>query len=334
MPLRLSRRQFLKLGGAAALAGTARGLGSPSPVAASSHLGLGRVTRAIEVFAEPSFAARVERLYYSNAVLGLLEKAVGDPPKSHNRTWFRTEDGWVHSAQIQPVRNELNDPVLDIPPTGFLAEVTVPVTDAWHDGDSATHRAYEFYYATTHWVDQLVTDRQGVAWYRVLDDRYQVYYFVEAAHLRRIPADELTPLEPEAGQKRIEISLARQRLTAYVNARRVFSARIATGRAGVETPSGVFKVERKRPSRHMAANDGGGNGFDLPGVPWVSYFYWTGVALHGTYWHNDYGAPRSRGCVNLTPDDAKWLYRWTMPLVASDEQTVRDENGTQVLVLD
>jgi len=82
----------------------------------------------------------------------------------------------------------------------------------------------------------------------------------------------------------------------------------------------------------VAASDGGGSGFDLPGVPWVSYFYWTGVAFHGTYWHNDFGRPRSRGCVNLAPADAKWIYRWTLPVVPPSEVYVRDKNGTEVVV--
>lgn len=332
MPRGFTRRQFLQLGAAALAASAAPG--RARPVRASSDVRLGRVTRALQAYAEPSFSAALTRIYYTNTVLALWEEAMGDPPQGHNRTWFRTDEGWVHSAQIQPVRDELNDPVLAVPEDGFLAEVTVPVTDAWHNEGSGAHREYQFYFASTHWVDQAVTDRQGLAWYRVLDDRYQVYYFVQAAHLRRVPEDELTPLEPEAGRKRIEISRAAQRLTAFVNRREVFSARIATGRPGVETPSGTFKVERKRPSRHMAANDGGGNGFDLPGVPWVAYFFWTGVALHGTYWHNDYGAPRSRGCVNLTPEDAKWLYRWTLPHVPPGQQATRDANGTQVLVVD
>ena len=56
-------------------------------------------------------------------------------------------------------------------------------------------------------------------------------------------------------------------------------------------------------------------GYDLPGVPWCSFFTGTGVAFHGTYWHNDYGRPRSHGCVNLPSMDAKFIYRWTMPVV-------------------
>jgi lipoprotein-anchoring transpeptidase ErfK/SrfK len=55
--------------------------------------------------------------------------------------------------------------------------------------------------------------------------------------------------------------------------------------------------------------------YDLPGVPWVSFFTGTGVAFHGTYWHNDYGRPLSRGCVNLRSEDAKFIYRWTKPVV-------------------
>ncbi len=62
------------------------------------------------------------------------------------------------------------------------------------------------------------------------------------------------------------------------------------------------------------------NIYDLPGVPWVSFFIETGIALHGTYWHNDYGRPRSRSCVNLTPGDAKFIYRWTRPEVPPDTQ--------------
>jgi lipoprotein-anchoring transpeptidase ErfK/SrfK len=53
--------------------------------------------------------------------------------------------------------------------------------------------------------------------------------------------------------------------------------------------------------------------YELPGVPWVSYFHKTGVAFHGTYWHDNFGRMMSHGCVNMRPDEAKWLFRWTMP---------------------
>jgi lipoprotein-anchoring transpeptidase ErfK/SrfK len=52
-----------------------------------------------------------------------------------------------------------------------------------------------------------------------------------------------------------------------------------------------------------------GPGYDLPGVPWVMYFY-SGYAIHGAYWHNNFGAPMSHGCVNMTPGEAQILYNW------------------------
>jgi hypothetical protein len=57
-----------------------------------------------------------------------------------------------------------------------------------------------------------------------------------------------------------------------------------------------------------------------------------GIALHGTYWHNDYGYPRSGGCINLTPADAQWVYRWTLPVIPHDKRYVYDRNGTAVMV--
>jgi lipoprotein-anchoring transpeptidase ErfK/SrfK len=79
---------------------------------------------------------------------------------------------------------------------------------------------------------------------------------------------------------------------------------------------------------------GAGRGFDLPGVPWVTFFTSTGVSFHGTYWHNDYGTPRSHGCVNLLPEDAKFLYRWTNPVVPADTPYLHQPGtGTRVEIV-
>jgi len=52
-----------------------------------------------------------------------------------------------------------------------------------------------------------------------------------------------------------------------------------------------------------------GPGYNLPNVPWVMYFY-DGYAIHGTYWHHNFGHPMSHGCINMTIPDAHWLYNW------------------------
>ncbi len=331
MAYAIPRRDFLKVAALAAL-----GLVVDVPhraQATEAVLALGRVTNSsLRAYDRPSFKSKARSKGYGvDTLINVYEEKVdGDPGPSQNPLWWRTNEGWVHSSLVQPVRNEPNQPILEIPKDGFLAEMTIPFTEAWRNDDGNPKKVYRFYYASTHWVDQVVTDKKGRVWYRVLDDRYKVYYFVLAESLRRVNDDELTPISPAVTDKLIEVDLKRQNLTAYENGALALTVRVSTGRQGVATPSGEFKVEQKRPSRHMAASDG--NGFDLPGVPWVSYIYWTGVALHGTYWHNDYGTPRSRGCINLTPADAKWLYRWTLPIVPPGEDYVRASEGTRVVV--
>ena len=119
--------------------------------------------------------------------------------------------------------------------------------------------------------------------------------------------------------------LAEQRLAYYTELYR-------SGRW--TTPIGQFITSYKRPTRHMAAGDIASNGFDLPGVPWVLYITKSGISFHGTYWHNDYGRPRSHGCINLTPQASKWLYRWTMPTVKPGKQFAYEYFGTAVHIFE
>jgi lipoprotein-anchoring transpeptidase ErfK/SrfK len=124
-------------------------------------------------------------------------------------------------------------------------------------------------------------------------------------------------------RKRIEVDLKQQIATAYEGDKPVFSARVATGtsfrladgtvQSFITTP-GAHRIFEKRPSRRMIGGRAGDSDhYDLPGISWVSYFTRSRIAFHGTYWHNDYGRPRSHGCVNMLPEDAHWVYRWTTP---------------------
>ena len=225
----------------------------------------------------------------------------------------------------------MNEPILDIPKGGFLAEVTVPITQAWVKKRNELVRTYRFYYGSTHWVDFAIVDEFGAAWYRVYDDREEKYYFALAEHFRPIPPEELNPTSLDVADKRIEIYLAEQVLTAYENGREVFTTLVSTGAGNTETPIGEFRIERKRPSRHMAATEG--NGFDLPAVPWVCFISWTGVSIHGTYWHNNFGHTMSHGCINLTTEAAKWIYRWTLPVVPPEQVFLeKSVYGTPVII--
>jgi hypothetical protein len=106
------------------------------------------------------------------------------------------------------------------------------------------------------------------------------------------------------GTKWIELDLSDQMLTAYEGQTPVFSALVSTGIPGLPTPQGEYAIYRKVRSQVMS-----GSGYYLPNVEYVSYFY-KGYAIHGTYWHNNFGHPMSHGCVNMTNSDAMWIYEW------------------------
>jgi len=112
------------------------------------------------------------------------------------------------------------------------------------------------------------------------------------------------PLATALGEKRIELDLSEQHLTAFEGDTEVLSAPVSTGIARYPTPPGEYKIIRKVRLQVMT-----GPGYYLPNVEWVSYFL-AGYAVHGTYWHSNFGQPMSHGCVNMTNEDAKWIYSW------------------------
>jgi len=79
-----------------------------------------------------------------------------------------------------------------------------------------------------------------------------------------------------------------------------------------------------------------GAGWDTMGIGWTSLFVGQGVAIHSTFWHNDFGTPKSHGCVNVLPDDAKWIFRWTTPIVQYDPGDVTNNTyeGTRIEVVE
>ncbi len=107
----------------------------------------------------------------------------------------------------------------------------------------------------------------------------------------------------------IEINLSAQHLVAWEGDVPVYETAVSTGRAGFETPAGGYRIERKFAAQDLAGSLGGEEWY-VPGVPHVMYFTDRGHALHGTYWHDNFGAPMSHGCVNLPLAVAAWLYDW------------------------
>ncbi len=109
---------------------------------------------------------------------------------------------------------------------------------------------------------------------------------------------------PADGKRWIEVDLSKQTLTAWQGDVAVMHTTVSTGKASTPTVVGTFHILTKYDSQEMT-----GDGYDLPGVPWVMYFY-QGYAIHGAYWHMSFGTPLSHGCVNMHISDAQALYQW------------------------
>jgi hypothetical protein len=106
------------------------------------------------------------------------------------------------------------------------------------------------------------------------------------------------------GRRWVQVDISDQTLTAWQGDTVVLKTKVSTGKPGWRTLPGTFNVYVKYPQTRMT-----GPGYDTPNVPWTMYYY-QGFAIHGAYWHNNFGTPVSHGCVNLPVETAKMLFDW------------------------
>jgi lipoprotein-anchoring transpeptidase ErfK/SrfK len=229
-------------------------------------------------------------------------------------------------------------------------EVTVPYVDLqlanppgrspWLDYTSTPR----LYYSQVMWVDQIKTGGQGQTLYRV-SDRYGSfgdYFWADAQAFHQLQPAEISPINPEVTDKLVVVDLTYQTLACLEGNSEVYFCRVSTGpklnsksKSGGEwaTPLGKHTIWRKLIAVHMTGGTTGG-GYDLPGIGWTTLFASKGMAIHATFWHNSFGTPQSHGCVNCKPEDARWVFRWTLPVVPAEpgDITQSGQGSTKVLV--
>ena len=328
----ITRKNFLKLS-MLGLLGAGFTPGSSLPGTKMTRGIIGRIAaddKVVHIYKEPDYDSEIVRntsfdelvhLYYE------LEIQDGDHPLAY---WYRVWGGYLPGVYVQHTRYRLNKPADNILECGNLAEITVPYTEAYKFNEyQGWKKKYRLYYETTHWITGIKSGPDGKPWYELTSQLAinQVYY-VRQEHLRLVQDNEYLPtsihVPPE--QKHIMVSLKDQMLSAFEGDKLVFKTNISSGLGHKEvalnnpkataTPRGVFKVTSKYPSKHMGdlIPTGAPGSYALPGVPWTTFFiYDTGVAFHGTYWHNNFGNQMSHGCINMRNSDAKWVFRWVNP---------------------
>ena len=358
-----TRRDFLRVTGLSAA-------GAILPVSMSSSPGsifpdaerLGRVLKPrLELKLRPDPESRTIRELEQDTIVEWLREVVGSPPKYELLwRWVETPEGYLHASQVQPVRNHPQDVLTSLPShegkSGMWVETTVPYVDIelanpparspWLKAAIAEKKVPRMYFSQILWIDQIQTSMQGEVLYRI-NEPYGSYgdiFWAEGRAFRPLQAQEFAPINPDVTEKRVIVDTAQQTLSCYEGMTEVFFCHASTGvpfNARGErldrssTPLGPHRIWRKLISTHMSGGTTGG-GWDLPGIGWTTLFVGSGVAVHSTFWHNNFGAMMSRGCVNLAPDDAKWVFRWTTPEVPyyPGDITVQMPGGTIVEVVE
>lgn len=294
----------------------------------------------IQLMSRPDANSQVVRDVYRDEVFPWTkevsaEKIVFDVP---SQRWVETPEGYLRSRYIQPCRNLPNTPLTALPEgqAGFWAEVTVPYVDlilensAPVSGWMRDHAFYglqpRFYYHQVMWIDRVRVLDGGKVQYR-LNERYGNpgdLFWADGAAFRPLTEEDISPISPDVDplMKKIEVNLMYQTLSCFEGEREVFFCRVSTGAGEGSTPLGEHAIWRKLFSTRMA-NTSENSSYDLPGISWTTLFVGTGVAIHGTTAHNDFGFPRSHGCVNCRPEDAKWIFRWCQPDVPMEPGEVQ-----------
>ncbi len=358
---RLSRRDFIKL------SSTGIGLLGLQPWRNLFKLGdfpsverLGRITVGkVDLKVRPDYDSPIVGALYQDAVVPWLKEAVGPQPYRVNQRWVETPEGYIWSPEVQPVQNLPNTPLEELPTSslgfGMWVEVSVPYVNLiqanpparspWLINRLESGLQPRWVFSQIAWVDQIKTDDDGQAWYR-LNERYGYgdLFWATAEAFRPLGSEDISPINPGNENKRILVDITTQAMSCFEEEREVNYMRVSTGALynysgnrvdSWGTPLGKHRIWRKAVSLPLSGGSSA-TGWDLPAVGWISLFVGSGVAIHSTYWHNNYGVPTSRGCVNARPDDAKWVFRWTLPEVpyAPGDITVSMPGGTLIEVIE
>lgn len=287
-------------------------------------------------------------------------EVIGSVENLTNQKYLETPQGYIWSSRIQPTRNLPNTPITELPAgqAGFWAEVTVPYVDLTLDGAPASPWIqsliqYNFppraYYSQVLWIDQ-IRQTNGFVEYRWNETGnghgygFGDIYWLDGSGLKMLTEADVAPISPDVdpAEKRIVADLTYQTLSAFEGKNEVYFCRISSG-AVYNPATGEISDDRATPVGDLLTHwkivslnmSGGGSasGYSTPAVPWSTIIHGDGIAIHGAFWHNDFGERRSHGCINVKPEDAKWIFRWTTPYISLAQSEMRmtyPDHGTVV----
>lgn len=277
------------------------------------------VSRGLAVYPNPGDAAPVRSYSSVGTWVSIRDQRVVD-----GQVWYLVDrGGWVPASAVEVGQLSEFHGVRVVPgmamPFGFVVTDLLNVRAAPGVSDDNAPVGELGRYAVVPILDE--ADAPDGTWYQIGENRW-----VSANHVRRV-APKVRPEKVGPDERWIEVNLREQTLAAYEGSEMVFATLISSGLPHWQTIVGLFRIWVKIEAGKMSGGSlEQGDYYYLADVPWTMYFK-GGYGLHTAYWHDDFGRPRSHGCVNLSPLDAYWLFQWTTPDLEADQRALRSTSG-------
>jgi hypothetical protein len=255
------------------------------------------------LYAEPRSDAPITEEPTEGQLFYTIEETIID---GAGMTWYKVSDTeWARGDTMHPY-TETNLTGLEINatpqrPFGWVMQQfrpsTAPDTEALESAPLIERYTFVELYDVAEGQD-------GWLWIDIGNDQW-----VRQTNLALV---EVTERPEEVGEDEywVAVDLFEEVFAAYEGDRMVYAGLTATGLEGFETNEGLFTVYARHREWPMWGGDVGKDFYFLQDVPHTMFFD-DEIALHGAYWHDSFGAPRSHGCVNMTPRDAEWVWTWS-----------------------
>ncbi len=184
---------------------------------------------------------------------------------------------------------------------------TTPGKEEFFDGMLLKKHSLVRLYETVH--------INGWDWHRVGENQWVEQRRV--AQILKAPRPDSIP----EGVNWIDINLYEQTIAAHEGDEMIYVSLVSSGLPDFDTPTGLYRIWAKVKFAKMSGGNKGENFYYLEDVPYHMYFF-NGYAIHGAYWHNNFGVKQSHGCVNISCIDAAWFFDWTRPRAQGDNWIV------------
>ena len=286
-------------------------------------------------FKAPEYAVIADRVK-RHAGVALIGSFVADASSQERRFAITTDARLIPADKIKPNSGspfhgqDLRDTGL---PAAFVRS-THGHYWRYHDGRLEVDEAAQWRQFVP--LSGTVSEIRGKRMVKTKDERW-----LASDDLWIVASPSTLPAWAAKNARWIDVGIINQVLVLWEGQRPVYATLVSTGRDGLgdpqathSTPTGVFRIYQKHVTSTMDSNVADEE-FELRDVPWVMYFK-GGYALHGAYWHDEFGRARSHGCINLAPIDARLVFHWSSPQVPEHWHSVTSgtafDDGTIVNV--